>query len=583
MAQDRQQALEARGLLARTNPGRHLGAALLFVLGAAVAGCGGCGGCSCSPDRDRWEAPDDPVAEPSDRFESSAVLAAETSRLAASKRRATTLRVHMASDPGHLNPVASPTVWTRRVVMGTVFETLIDYQPPDGGAGNGPGRYRPGLAASWTIAPGGREVRLELAEASFHDGKALSSVDVQFTLDALRHPNGPVPEYVRMLADIEGVDLVTARALRVRLRKPNGYVLRALAEIPILPAHVYDRRLRSTRLAPVGTGPYRLAERDDHLIALDRWDGYRGPAPAIPRVEFVYEPDAAQALIAAKRGALDIIPALIAAHYPEQTSAPGIAARFEPLELAPPALDYVVMDVADAPLSDARVRRAITLLIDRKALAQDVYDGLRRPVAGPVWPGGPGDGPAPAPPTYQPGEAYRLLDAAGWRDVDGDGRRERHGQPLRVALLADESDDPTRAQLIDHLKRAGFALDVRVGTPAVLRNRLEAHEFDLALVSWRGVVDDDLAPLLGTGGTLNYGRFSEPRVDRALAALEGAWEPAERAARAGELAAAIAEAWPIAPVTSPFPRGLIHRRVRGAVTWNGWISIPALSLDDTRE
>jgi peptide/nickel transport system substrate-binding protein len=582
MVTESQQLPEARGF-ARSRL-RRPGGLALAVLMALAASCDGCDGCSCTPYRRGWEKPPDPTAAPSDRFEGSEVLAAEHARIKARAERAHTLRIHVDADPVHLNPVSSPTVWTRRITADTVFESLIRYRPPDGGAGSGPGSYQPGLAESWTVAPGGREIRIDLQpDVRFHDGKKLSSVDVQFTLDALRHPRGPSARLRRLLSDIEGVDLATSRGVRIRLSRPSGYVLRALAEIPILPKHVYQRRLGSKRAPPIGTGPYKLGSRSDDRIQLVRWDDYWGDAPAIEKIEFVYEPDAARALIAAKRGELDVIPALIPAHYPEQSASPGIAARFRELELRPPVFRYLAVDTGEAPLSDVRVRRALVHLIDRKTIVDQIYDGMHAPIAGPVWPGGPGDGPSPAPPAFDPGEAYRLLDAAGWRDIDGDGRRERHGEKLRLALLALEGDDPERALIADTLRKAGVTLEVRVGTPGVLFKRLSDHEFDLALVEWRGTVDEDLSPLLDSGGSLNFGRFSDRRVDRVLAGLRETWDPRARAAQMGELATALAESWPLVPITRPDPKGLVHERVRGVVVWDGWISLRGLSLVDDAE
>lgn len=547
-------------------------AAYLVVCLALAVATGGCDG--CSKHRREWKAPPDP--------ELPAVgpaAGSESPHSAVRDRRAKTLRIHVDGDPKHFNPVASPTLWTQRITADTVFESLIRYEPPDGGAGSGPGRYVPGLAASWSIAPGGREIRIELQpDVTFHDGKKLTSLDVQFTLEQLSAANGPSPYFSDLLDDIEGVDLATARGVRIRLKRANGYVLRALAEVPILPAHVYQARLRSSRGPPIGTGPYRYRFNEDDLVRLERYDAYWGRPPAIPVIEFVYQPDAKLALTAAKRGELDFVPELIRAHFPDQLSAPGLAQRFVPIELRPPALRYMAINTRRAPLADARVRRALTLLIDRKELSQQVYGGLRRPAAGPIWPGGPGDGPAPAPPPYDPGEAFRLLDAAGWRDTDGDRWRERHGERLKLSLLATEEEDPERALIAENLQMAGITLDVRPGQASYLMKLVEGGDFDLALLDWSGMVDDDLSPLVETGGALNFGAFSHPRVDAAIAALRGAWEPASRVPAMGELASALAETLPLVPITSPAPHGLIHRRVQGVVVWNGWVVLRRLSL-----
>ncbi len=560
-------------------PGPVVGVLAVVIAASAV----GAGGCECAPARSKpWRHAPDPEAL-AEREPSSDVVTKEAARLAARARRGHTLRVHVDRMPRHLNPMVTPSLWGVRIALDTVFETLIRYEPPDGGAGTGPGSYRASLAQSWRLSPNGRDIRIDLApDAVFHDGHKLTSVDVQFSLDAARSRRVAAGHLRAQLADVTAVELVGSRAVRIRLSRPNGYVLRALASVPILPAHVYEGKLSSKRGPVVGSGPYRLASWQDGVIRLSRFDGYWGEAVEIEDIEFVHEPDAARALTAAKRGDIDLIPALIPAHYPEQASAPGLVSSFAPLRLRPPRLGYLLMDAGEPPLDDVRVRQALVRLVDRKAIVKEIYSGLARPVAGPVWPGGPGDGAAPGAPDYDPAAAAELLDAAGWRDRDKDGIRERDGKPLRLALLvlknADESRAKERERVVRALRRSGILVDQRVGSAAVLRNRLRDHQFDLAFVSWRGVVDQDLSPLLETGGSQNYGRFSSRTVDGALASLRASWEPAARAPLMGALARALAEEWPLAPIVAPEPYGLLHRRVRGAVVWNGWISLRRLSL-----
>jgi peptide/nickel transport system substrate-binding protein len=556
-------------------------AVLLSVL------CSGIGGCDCTAPRGKpWRHEADPkslaAAEPRsealDRGEAVSTVRAG---------RDHTLRVHVDAEPRALNPLVAPSVWARRITMGTVFETLIRYEPPPGGAGSGPGHYAPGLARSWRVMPDGLEIRFYLETGvKFHDGRTMSSVDVQFTLDAIRDPRNRIDHLRPLLADVFRVELITSKEVRIVLYRPNGWILRALAEIPILPAHVYDGGFNAGGRI-VGTGPWQLASWKDRVVHLSRFGGYWGAAPAIDDLEFVHEPDAARALTDAKRGAYDVIPALIPAHWPEQASAPGIASSFTALELAPPRLRYLAFRCT-APLDDPRVRKAISLLVDRKKLAKEALDGLARPVAGPVWPGGPGDGPAPPAPEQDPAAAGRLLDDAGWIDSDKDGVRDRAGQRLHVvALVLEKPDppagatprsDPERAAILEPLKRAGIAVETRVGTEAVLMNRIRAGDFGIATLEAALPVDMDLAPLLASGGDQAYGGCGSRRIDAALAELEAAWEPAARASAIAGLSAALADEWPIAGLVAPAPQGLVHRRVQGVVVWDGWIDLRRLSL-----
>jgi len=486
----------------------------------------------------------------------------------------------MDADPRHLNPLAAPTEWTLRVTMDTVFETLVRYEPPADGAGTGPGRYTPGLAASWRVTGGGKLIRIELRDGvTFHDGHKLSSVDVQFSIDAARSSRVDARHLRRQLADVTGVELAGPRALRIRLARRNGYVLRALAEIPILPEHVYRKRLKPRRGPVVGTGPYRLAVWDDDRIRLERYEQYGGESVSIDALEFVRGRDAARALTAAKRGEIDIVPALIPEHYPAQAEALAIQESFVPLRLRPPVLRYVAMGQSAPPLDDVRVRGAVARLIDREVLIDEAYGGLARVAGGPVWPGGPGDSVELPPPSHDPKAAAALLDASGWSIAAGSVARRRDGERLHVALLAQPGGDGgERARVVASLKAAGFFVEVRRGNAAVLMNRMKAAQFDLALVEWRSGVDTDLSPLLARGGKLNFGRFADDRVDAVLERLRAADLPATRGEIMPELARLIAELQPIAAISRPDPYGLVHRRVRGLTVWNGWIVLRRLSL-----
>jgi len=544
--------------------------ALGVALGAALVGCD-------SPARVKpWRHAPDPTSEP--RAQGSAQSApGEPIGDAELKARAHTLRVHVDADPGRLTPIVAPSAWARRITLGTIFEPLVRYVPPDG---PGSGRYAPRLARSWRVMPSGLEVRIELEPGvTFHDGHPLTTSDVQFTLDAVRDPRRAIEHLRPMLEDIEAIELISPRELRLRLKRPSGWVLRALAEIPILPMHVYDGSLLGGG-ALIGTGPWKLASHKGGVVHLARNDAYWAGKPAIADLEFVYQPDGAEALNEAKRGGLDVIASLIPVHWPEQANAPGVVARFLPLELATPRLRYLTFNAQRAPLADPQVRHALALLVDRRTIARRVFDGLARPALWPIWPGGPISGPEPAVPDFDPAAAARLLDAAGWTDTDPrDGIRDHAGKQLRLVMIGSErpaardaAGPPHKLErdyFVEAARRIGVVIDVKTGGESWLEKRLADGSYDIAELVWSGMVDGEPASLVGRGA---------PRIDRALDALAAAWDPEERAKLAPELAAALAETWPIAGIVADSPHGLIAKRVKGVRVWDGWIDLSQLSF-----
>jgi peptide/nickel transport system substrate-binding protein len=542
---------------------------------AMIAGCD-------SPARVKpWRHAPDPTAE-AQAEPASHVLANLSGQSDEELRtnRPHTLRIDVDAEPGRLTPLVEPSLWARRITLGTIFEPLLRYVPPE--TGQGPGRYEPRLARSWHVMPGGQEIRVELEpDVKFHDGQRMTTSDVQFTLDAVRTPRKGLEHLRAMLDDVQAIELVTPTELNIELKRPSAWVLRALAEIPILPMHVYDGSLLAGG-AIVGTGPWKLVSNKAGLVHLARFDKYWGGPVPIADVEFVYQPDAAVALTAAKRNELDIVAALIPAHWPEQATAPGVTAAFRPLELAPPRLRYLAFNSARAPLDDARVRHALALLVDRRAIAKRVFGGLARPALWPIWPGGPADGVEAPVPEFDPATAGKLLDAAGWTDHDGDGIRDKDGKQMRLVLIGADHGPPDpgepakkteRDYFVDAARRIGVIVEVKAGGETFLDKRFSDGSWDLVEQSWSGLCDGPLDSLLG-----GPNRPAQPRVDHALEALAAAWDPAEREKLAPELAAALAESWPIAGIVADAPQGLVHRRLQNVRVWDGWIDLAALTF-----
>jgi peptide/nickel transport system substrate-binding protein len=451
-----------------------------------------------------------------------------------------------------------------------VFETLVTCKETATGT-----RYQPGLATRWAVEQGGRALALELrGEVRFHDGSRLGPGDVQFSLDAARAARTGDEASRALLADVASVEL-SARGVRIWLVRPSGYALRALCSVPMLPAAIYQDRGRAAG-AIVGSGPYRVATGAGASVRLERNPDYWGPAPAIGAIVFVREADDARALSLARAGEIDVIPALIPVHV-EHGDEPGMVRRFAPLAAARAGFEYLALATDRPPLDDVRVRRAISLAIDRAELARRAR-GLVRPISAPVWPGGPASGPAPPVPAIDRAQAIRLLEEAGWSDRDRDGMRERGGNRLHLVALIGDRPSPVRDAVLAALRGLGFFVEERVGSPAVLLNRLRDGQFQLAFVRWRGPSDGDLAGLLGARGRQSFGNGGSREIDRLLDAMRAAGDPAERFRLAGELGARIAESVPLIPLLAEAPRGLVHRRVRGVRVWDGWLALAELSL-----
>jgi peptide/nickel transport system substrate-binding protein len=186
----------------------------------------------------------------------------------------------------------------------------------------------------------------------------------------------------------------------------------------------------------------------------------------------------------------------------------------------------IVFNTHRPPFDDVRVRRAVSLAIDRQRVIDAALAGFATPASGPVPPDHPFALQEPA--RVDTARASRLLDSGGWVRGD-DGVRHRNGQPLTFELLTVGSADNAAEQLIQaDLAAIGVRLEIRQREMGAFLAEAHAQEKrfdalftgvpgDLSLGYLSSMFDSRLA-----GGVLDYGGFHTPRLDALLARARSA-------------------------------------------------------------
>jgi len=168
----------------------------------------------------------------------------------------------------------------------------------------------------------------------------------------------------------------------------------------------------------------------------------------------------------------------------------------------------------------------------------------------------------PEPIPYEPDSAARLLDAAGWRDTDGDGVRERDGQEFRfVALTPGGGMEEKAAVYVQaQLRRIGVRMDVQTLEPrAVVGRRLRAGDFEAAFFPFLNRIDNG-SEWFEEGSPLGY---TSPRVLALLRAARVTADPDEIDRISRDLMPVLRADVPVT-FLFPFVRTFVaHRRFRG--------------------
>jgi peptide/nickel transport system substrate-binding protein len=404
-------------------------------------------------------------------------------------------------------------------------------------------RLTPGLAVSWkALEDATWEFKLRQG-VKFHDGSDFTAEDVAFTVKrAPAVPNSP-SSYGIYLAAIAETIVVDPYTVRFKTKGPYPLLPTDISNILIVSHKVgasattadYD-----SGKAAIGTGPFKLVEnKKGDRIVLARNDNYWGPKPAWEKVTLrllTNEASRVAALLAGDVQMIEIIPtqdmAKIKANK-DLTVSSVVGNRVIYLHIdtardqSPFVTDKAGKPMEKNPLKDLRVRRAISLAINRQAIVERLMEGEAVP-AGQLLPEtffGTSKNLKPDP--FDPERAKKLLVEAGYPDGFG---LTIHGPNNRY--INDAKIVQTVAQM---LTRIGIDAKVETMPSNVFFSRGSKLEFSLMLVGWgsgTGETSSPLKSLLATFdpskgyGPSNRGRYSNPKMDevltRALATVDDA-------------------------------------------------------------
>jgi peptide/nickel transport system substrate-binding protein len=188
---------------------------------------------------------------------------------------------------------------------------------------------------------------------------------------------------------------------------------------------------------------------------------------------------------------------------------------------------YLAWNTANPLFSDARVRRALTMGIDRGQIVEALLYGYGEVGITDVMPFQWEFNEALEPWPYDPEGAKALLAEAGWTDTDGDGTVDKDGRPFRFILETNQGND-LREDLIviaqSDLAKIGVAVEPRLTEWNTLIDRLKRKDFVAVVSGWS--VDfkfDPTETLSCEGGVYNYPSYCNPQADalvrRALTTL----------------------------------------------------------------
>ncbi|MFI4987402.1 MAG: ABC transporter substrate-binding protein [Alphaproteobacteria bacterium] len=439
-------------------------------------------------------------------------------------------------------------------VSAKVYDGLLEY--------NLALEAQPSLAESWAVSGDGKTITFKLRQGvKFHDGTPFTSADVKYSiLDLLKkvHPRAAVT--FRALLDIETPDSYTAV---FKLSAPAPYMMRALSgyESPIVSKHLFentDPRSNPTADAPIGTGPFKFVEwKKGQYIRLDKNPDYwKKGLPYLDRIVARFVPDASTRTAAMENqevhfAAFDAIPFV---DVKRLSALPYIAVTTEGYEFIN-SVALMEINRQHPPLDKKEVRQAIAYALDRKFIVDNIWYGFGVPAAGPLHVGFKKAG------LYMDDVrhfdvpdriaiANKLLDDAGLkRGADGMRFKITHDM-----LPYGEAWQRLGEYVKQALAQIGIDVTLRYeDVPSFLRRIFTTYDFDIDSDFYYGLADpvmgihrQYLSSMISPGTVfVNSTHYSNPEVDRILAAATVETDAAKRAQLYHEFQKIVVEDSPI--------------------------------------
>lgn len=422
-----------------------------------------------------------------------------------------------------------------------VAETLVGVEPD--------GRLVGGVAESWSVAADRLTWRFRIrGGALFHDGSPVTPEAVARSLRTafVGESLSSVP--------LEGI-ATEGDAVLIRTKTPFAPLPAFLVDYAgiILAPSAYgpDGKVRQI----VATGPYRLAKVDGRtVLELERFDGYWGPKAAIARARHTAVPNGETRANIALAGDADLVFTLA----PQAVARIGAGGQAKVESLTIPRLRFITLNGGLPQFEDVRVRRALSLGIDRAGIAAGI---LRHPASAatqllpPVlaeW-----HNPALPPLRTDTAAARTLLDEAGWH-AGPDGIRARNGVRLAAKMLvpANRPELPVVATAVQaQLRAIGLEMAIEAVQVSAIPDAVRDGTMQMALIARTYVnVPDPVATIIpdytrerSVWGTLNWPRRDQmrARTDEYVASFDAA----RRAVLRQEITALIHDDMPVIPVS----------------------------------
>lgn len=424
-----------------------------------------------------------------------------------------TYTILSAADPDMLDPHRQSSIYTHQLA-GLVYNKLVSYE-------TGPNveytdyNVVPDLAERWEVSEDGKVYTFYLREAYWHDkepvnGRQVTAEDVVATMERIIHLPG---HQAALLSEVESVEAKDSQTVVFTLKQPFAPFLNFMANhfMWILPEEGVNGEFDLASDA-IGTGPFVLEEWEDNVQATFKKNPnyYEEGKPYLDEVIFKVVPDQGSRIAAFRTGQADTIGQLSPEELTQLQKTNPEVTVFDALF---PTQEQLYVNMEKEPFNDIRVRKAISMAIDRKSMVNAIYGGGE--TSGPVNPSL-GDWALPleereALQPYNPEEAKKLLKEAGYQNGFSTTLIVTNGYGEQLVRVAQ--------WIAEDLRNIGINAEIEVVEYATYFSERWPnvdYEMGVGYQTYFQEPDEWLRTQLHTDGARNWYNISDTKLDKML-------------------------------------------------------------------
>ncbi len=371
------------------------------------------------------------------------------------------------------------------------------------------------LAKSWQVSDDGLTITFQLRDdVVFSDGEPFDSSDVVFTFNFIMNEKIDAPSLRAYYKQMDSVVANGKYEVIFKYKEPYFKALAFSGGMDILAEHFYapyletPEKFNESKGLLIGTGPYRLVDpknwtSDQDGIELIRNNRYWGPVtPSFDRVSWrIIQNDSAR-LTTFRNGDIDLYGDAQPIDFEKLKDDKQLNEISNRFNYVSPIGSYSYigwnqeLNKKPTRFADKRVRQAMTWLIDKQKIIDDVYLGYRSPAVSSFGEGSPQHDPNLKPRKYDIEKGKALLKEAGFEDRDGDGLLEdKEGKPFEFEYIYFGNNETTKREMLvlkDMYARAGIKLIPKPSEWPVMLEHLDKKDFEVIRLGWGGTLESDL-------------------------------------------------------------------------------------------